>query len=120
MALSSCESEYMAACCATQEALWLRYILEEIGISMQTPLVLYEDNQAAIKFSKNQGQHRRTKHVDLRYHFVRERVNAGDIVLEYISTHNQLADILTKALDLSTFCKLRDKIVVKRASLRFA
>eukprot|EP01031_Cornospumella_fuschlensis_P026641 gene26641-32192_t len=98
-ALSTMEAEYMAASAAAQEALWLRMILEELGISLDKPLILREDNKSAISFSEHPGEHRRTKHIDYRHHFVRERVQKKDIRLDYIDTEDQLADILTKALD---------------------
>jgi hypothetical protein len=117
VALSSMESEYMAASAATQEALWLRMILEELGVSLDRPLVLHEDNKACIAFSKNPGDFKRTKHIDYRHHFVRERVASGDIALEYIQTDDQIADIFTKALDPVKFCYFRDRLVVRRGTL---
>jgi hypothetical protein len=111
-ALSTMEAEYMAASAAAQEALWLRMILEELGVSLDKPLVLLEDNRSAIAFSEHPGEHRRTKHIDYRHHFVRERVQKKDIRLDYIDTEDQLADILTKALDTNRFLKLRDMLVV--------
>ena len=109
----------MAACNATQEALWLRYILEELGFSVRLPLILYEEDQAAIKLAKNQGMYKRTKHIDYRYHFIRERVNSGDVAMEYIETRNQDADLMSKALEPRLYCYYRDKVVVKRSALGF-
>ena len=86
VALSSMEAEYMAACAATQESLWLAMLMEQMGIEISRPIILKEDNKACIDFSKNPGDHKRSKHIDCRYHFVRERVAAGDISLEWIST----------------------------------
>jgi hypothetical protein len=107
VALSSMEAEYMAACAAAQEALWLRMLLLDLGVDMVKPISLKEDNQAAIAFSKNPGDHKRSKHIDIRYHFVRERVAAGELTLDYIPTECQLADIFTKALDVTVFKRLR-------------
>ena len=106
VALSSMEAEYMAACAATQESLWLAMLLEQMGIEVSKPIVLKEDNQACIDFSKNPGNHKRSKHIDCRYHFVRERVASGDIVLQWIPTTEQIADIFTKALDVGPFSRL--------------
>jgi hypothetical protein len=111
VALSSMEAEYMAACAATQEALWLMMLLDQMGIEITKPLVLHEDNQACIDFSKNPGDHKRSKHIDTRYHFVRERVESGDIRLEWIPTTDQIADIFTKALDFGPFQRLKDLLV---------
>jgi hypothetical protein len=94
VALSSMESEYMAASAATQEASWLNRILEKLGFRMPKPITIYEDNKAAILFS----DHRRSKHIDTRKYFIREAVINGKIKLEYITTLDQLADELTKAL----------------------
>ena len=93
-------------------------ILEELGISLVQPLVLREDNRSAISFSQHPGDHRRTKHIDYRHHFVREKVQSNDIMLEYIETLDQLADIFTKALDSDRFIKLRNKLVVSLKSLQ--
>ena len=71
IALSSTEAEYMAMSSAAQEAIWLRRLLSSLGFS-QKPTILYEDNQGAIALSKNPKSHSRTKHIDIRYHFIRE------------------------------------------------
>ena len=111
VALSSMEAEYMAACAATQEALWLSMLLEQMNIQLSKPIILNEDNKSCIEFSKNPGNHQRSKHIDTKYHFVRERVAAGDIALQWISTTEQIADIFTKALDAADFCRLRESLV---------
>jgi hypothetical protein len=111
VALSSMEAEYMAACSATQEALWLAMLLEQMSIQISKPIVLNEDNQSCVEFSRNPGNHQRSKHIDTKYHFVRERVAAGDIVLRWIPTTEQIADIFTKALDAADFCRLREYLV---------
>ena len=98
VALSSIESEYMAASAAAQEAIWLNRLLEEMGFRSKKPITLYEDNKAAILFSDHPGDHRRSKHIDTRKYFLRDAVTNGEIKLEYINTTEQLADGLTKAL----------------------
>ena len=111
VALSTMESEYMAACAATQEAIWLRSLLKDLDLLDQDkPMILREDNQACIAFSMNPGDYKKSKHIDVRYHFVRERVASNEILLEYIDTKDQLADILTKALDGPAFTSLRERI----------
>ena len=94
VALSSMESDYMAASAAAQEAIWLNRLLEELGLAM----TIYEDNKAAILFSDHPGDNRRLKHIGTRKYFTREAVINGEIKLEYIPTLDQLADGLTKAL----------------------
>lgn len=98
MALSSTEAEYMAASQAAKEALFLINVLTELEEDVQTPVTLNCDNVGAIELSKNQGYHPRTKHIDIRHHFLRELVEDQRIQLRHVSTKDMLADILTKAL----------------------
>ena len=91
----------MAASAAAQEALWLNRLLQQLGLCTPTPTV-YEDDKAAILFADHPGDHRRSKHIDTRRHFVRETVVIGEIALICILTEKQQADGLTKALPLQT------------------
>ena len=112
VALSSMEAEYMSACAATQEAIWLRSVLIDLGIMQKTEgIVINEDNKSCIEFSNNPGSYRRTKHIDIKYHFVRERTLTGEVKLEYIPTKSQIADIFTKALAKDLFTKFRDLLL---------
>jgi hypothetical protein len=97
-ALSSVEAEYMAACEAVKEAMWWRSFLKGIGYKLTTPTRILSDNQGSIALSKNPGHHDRTKHIDLRHHFVRDRYADGTILLEHVGTQDMAADVLTKAL----------------------
>ena len=73
VSMSTAESEYVALSQAAQEAVWLRRLLEEIGMDLtQNPTLIHEDNQGAIAIARNPVAHARTKHIDIRYHFVRE------------------------------------------------
>ena len=105
------EAEYYAVHGCVREGLFLRMLFDETGLKVQDPLVIYEDNRACIAFSKNQGDHKRTKHIDYRHHLVREVVEVGEFILEPISTYDQLADIFTKALDPPTFLRFRQQLV---------
>ena len=96
----------MAACAATQEALWLSRLLKEFGCQFTKPVTLLEDNQACIYYSRNPGDFQRTKHIDQKYHFVREHVSAGNIVLQKVKTDDNLADIFTKPLNKREFFNL--------------
>lgn len=100
VALSSTEAEYMATARATQEALWLRMLLSELGQQEPSPIpmLLCADNQGAIALAKNPGDHPRTKHIAIRYHFTRDAVKHGAIQLQYCPTDEMTADIMTKAL----------------------
>ena len=81
-------------------------------LDQDKPMILREANKACIAFSMNPGDYKKSKHIDVRYHFVRERerVASNEILLEYIDTKDQLADILTKALDGLAFTSLREQI----------
>jgi hypothetical protein len=112
VALSTCEAEYMAGAAGACQAVWLRRLLDDIaGVNVQQP-ILKMDNQSAIALSKNPVLHDRSKHIDTKFHFIRQCVEDGKISLEYVSTQEQLADILTKSLGRARFCELRDKIGV--------
>jgi hypothetical protein len=98
VALSTTEAEYMAAAEATTEAVWLRGFLTDLGVAQTGPTPIAEDNQGAIKLSLNDVNHSRTKHIDIRHHFVRERSQAGDIELVACATKDMAADMLTKGV----------------------
>lgn len=98
VALSSTEAEYIAAATATKELLWLQTIIYELGYSLSQPSIIYTDNQSCIGLSENPKFHDRSKHIDLRYHFLREKVKNKIIQLEYTPTQYMWADILTKSL----------------------
>ena len=98
VALSTVEAEYMAACLATKDAVWLRAFLVGLGLSASAPTNILCDSQGAIALTKNPEHHQRSKHIDLRYHFVREQVTGGAIALVYTSTSDMVADQLTKPL----------------------
>ena len=115
VALSTMEAEYYAVCKATQEAIYLRMLFEESGMKVEQPLIIKEDNQACISFTKQPGDHSRTKHIDLRSCFVRRWVEHGELILEQVDTKQQLADIFTKALDTRQFQFLRDHLVRPRS-----
>ena len=87
--------------------------MADLGLEQKNPTVIYEDNQGAIALATNPGYHARTKHVDIRHHFVREKVLAGDIKVIYKETEHQLADILTKALGTKRFQYLRARMDIK-------
>ena len=102
-AQSTTEAEYIATCMATKEAIWLRCLLSSIGYSQNAPTPLFGDNQSAIRLVKNPEYHKRTKHIDIQYHFIREKFEQLEIDISYIPTTQQLADIMTKALPRDKF-----------------
>ena len=98
VALSSVEAEYMAMCQAAKEAVWLTGLLEDLGIDLEAPPVVYGDNQGALALAQNPVFHPRSKHIDIQYHYTRELVQSQRITIKYIPTNVMLADALTKAL----------------------
>jgi hypothetical protein len=109
VALSTAKAEYIATghCCA--QLLWMRQTLMDYGYKLsKVPLLC--DNESAIRMADNPVEHSRTKHIDIRYHFLRDHQQRGDIEITYVSTKEQLADIFTKPLDEKTFSKLRNEL----------
>ena len=82
-----------------------------MGINIALPMTIYEDNQACIRIADNPVSQRRTRHIDVRFHFVRDYINDGYVSVKYCRSKEMLADIMTKIMDRSTFSKLRDKII---------
>ncbi|GKU87574.1 hypothetical protein SLEP1_g1955 [Rubroshorea leprosula] len=109
VALSTTEAEYIAAgSCATQ-LLWMKQQLEDFGCKLES-IPIRCDNTSTINLTRNPIQHSRTKHIEIKYHFIREHVNNGDLTLEFVKTENQLADIFTKPLNEEQFCLIRHGI----------
>ncbi len=100
----------MAITEAAKEAIWLRQLLQDFGIPTSSPMVIREDNQGCIALTKNSVFHARTKHIDIKLHFIREKVKEGDIIVEYCSTKEMIADILTKGVPKTQFEYLRFKM----------
>ena len=107
VALSTSEAEYVALCTATQEAAWLRRLLTDLKVTNSEPTVVMENNQGAIAIAKNPTAHARTKHIDIRYHYVRKAVQEGVVELRYCPTAQMIADLLTKPLPRGQFEILR-------------
>jgi hypothetical protein len=127
-ALSTTEAEYMAVCDAVKSVVWARRLFEEFGYDDlgvfdpgdpmteeerlgHKPTVVFEDNAGCIEWSRNPVQHQRSKHVDLRYHWVRAKVKDGAVKLVHCPTEIMVADLLTKYLAAPRFAMLRDMMV---------
>jgi hypothetical protein len=117
VALSSCEAEYIVRTTVACQAVWLARLLEEMmGTRADTPRIMM-DNMSAIALSKNPIFHGKSKHIKTKYHFIRECVDNGEVVLESVGTANQLTGILTKHLARVHFQELRERTgVVKLIS----
>ena len=109
ISLSTTQAKYVDAASACTQLLWMRQTLKEYGVNCdRVPLLC--DNESAIKIAYNPVQHTRTKHIEIRIHFIRDHVARGDIALSFVSTKKQLADIFTKPLDEARFCYLRNEL----------
>ena len=102
---STMEAEYVAACEAAKEAVWLRKFLRDLEVvpDADRPLTLYCDNSGAVANSKEPRSHKRSKHIERKYHLIREIVHRGDVEVTKISTHDNLADPFMKALSIKVF-----------------
>lgn len=112
VALSTTEAEYMALAEAVKEALWMKGLVSSLGLQ-QDFTVVFCDSQSAIHLTKNQMFHERTKHIDVRYHFVREHVTQGDIVISKVATEKNPADMLTKVIPAYKFKHCLDLIGIR-------
>lgn len=113
VALSSCEAEFMAATAAACQGVWLRNLLGQITDTKLGPVVIYVDNKSAIDLAKNPVFHGRSKHIDIRYHFIRECVERKEVEVRHISSENQRADVLTKAMSAIKFDRMRALLGLK-------
>lgn len=103
VAKSSMEAEYMATSLATSEIAWLRTLLTELDFQPTGPTTLYVDNRSAIASANAQVSHARTKHIDIHYHFVRERITSNQVTVVHCPSEDNVADALTKALPRPRF-----------------
>lgn len=101
-ALSTTEAEYIAATEGVKEAIWLRGLLNELGITQGTTEV-FSDSQSAIHLTKNDAYHSKTKHISVKYHFIRDIISQGEIAVKKVHTSENPADMLTKPLPITKF-----------------
>jgi hypothetical protein len=112
VALSTCEAKYVASADATCQAVWLRQLLFDLGFAESTPTAILNNNQGAIALSKNPVHPKRSKHIALRHHYLREKVEDNTITLSHVPTADNIADLLTKSLPGPTFNRLRELLGV--------
>lgn len=118
VALSTTEAEYIAASETVREIVWVRRLISEISFSKELNATLYMDNQSAIKLIKNPVFHKGSKYIDIRYHYIRDKYEQQDFLLEYINTNDQVADLLTKPLPRNRFELHHNKICDKVNSIK--
>jgi len=116
VALSTAEAEYVSASEATAQAIWLRFVLDDFGEMQTEATPLFCDNMSAISMAKNPVFHQRTRHINRRYHFIREALQEGVIDTKFCRGEEKLADIFTNALPKVRFNYLRMKLGVKPVS----
>jgi hypothetical protein len=109
---SSTESEYRALAIASAELCWMRTLLKDLGIFLSHTPILWCDNVSALAIASNPVFHARTKHIEVDFHFVRERVLRKDLLVQFVSTLDQLADIFTKSLPTRRFVELQRNLMV--------
>lgn len=100
-----------------KEACWLRYLLKSINLDIPTPTIIHEDNNGCISIANNPTDHKRTKHIDVKYHFIREKIEQKEINLIYTPTGQQLADAFTKSLPAVQFLKFRKQMGLEELQL---
>jgi hypothetical protein len=111
--LSTTEAEYVAAAACACHSIWMKRVLNSLGFSSCKCVKIFRDNSSTIKLSKNPILHGRTKHIDVKFHFLRDLVKEGAVKLIHCRTREQVADILTKPLKLESFTRLRDLLGVQ-------
>lgn len=113
-ALSSCEAEYMAASEAAKEALWMRRLLDHFDYKGPRQVIIHADSKSAIALAENPMHHGRTKHIEIRYHFIRETVTEGLIKLAFMPTKEEAADGMTKPLAGEAFVEFIKDLGLKQ------
>jgi hypothetical protein len=98
VALSTVEAEYVAMSRCAQQMVWMQSWLSEVEIKFSTPSILWGDNQGAISLTKNTRDHGKVKHIDICHHYIRELLQSGIIIIEQVSSPDNLADLFTKLL----------------------
>ena len=108
---SSIEAEYRALASTVAELCWVHMLLKDLGVFLRTPPILWCDNIFVLALASNPVFHACTKHIEVNYHFVREKVLRRDLLLKFVASHDQLADILTKGLPSPRFLWLLSKLM---------
>ncbi|PHT87616.1 hypothetical protein T459_09722 [Capsicum annuum] len=112
--LLTCEAEYVEATSCTCHVIWLRRLLKELNLPQTTATMICIDNKSAHALFKNSVYHDRSKHIDTRYHFIRECIVKKEVDLKYVKFHDQVADIFIKLLKFEDFQRLRSSLEMKK------
>ena len=112
VARSSAEAEFKDMAHGLCELIWIKRIVQDLGLRHPEPMMLHCDNKAAIAIENNLVQHDRTKHVEVNRHFIKNHLNQGIISLPFVFSQTQLAEIFTKTVSGKIFCSSLDKLVI--------
>lgn len=111
VARSSMEAEYVSMADCTAEIIWQLQLFKELSVEIERPVIIYCDNQSALALADHDTKHSRTKHIDIQYHFIRERIHDGTIRALWIESTTMLADILTKPLQAGPLARIRNNLL---------
>ena len=114
--LSTAEAEYIALAKAAEELIRLHQLLMDMYENSVNPMTIFEDNQSTIAMTRNPQHHGRAKHVDIKFHYIREMVTMNKIELKYYKSDEMIADMLTKGIGKIQFAKLRNMIGLRNIS----
>jgi hypothetical protein len=118
VALSTAEAKHILLSVAVREAVWLRKLLTDLFDHEMDPITIHCDNQSCMKLSENPVFHDRSKHIEIKYHYIRDMVQRKIVHVQYLPTHEQIADIFTKPLAKTKFEYFRERLgLVENASL---
>ena len=112
VSLSTSEAKYIVAAACCTQVMWMKQTLQDMKVSFDEPIAIKCDNTSAISISKNLVLHSKTKHIPIKYHFLREKLAQKVVKLEYVPTKEQTTDIFTKPLAREPFEYLRDRLAV--------
>jgi hypothetical protein len=111
--LSTCEAEYVAAATCVCHAIWLIRLLKEINLTQDVATPIYLDSKSAIELANNPVHHERSKHINVKFHFMREEVKKKNVELIHVTSEDQVADIFTKPLSTMKFKKFKKLLGMK-------
>ena len=116
VALSTTEAEYIALAKAAQESIWLQWLLMDMNKNSVDPITIFEYNQSTIAMTKNPQHHGKVKHIDIKFHYIREMVTMNKTELKYCKSDKMIADMLTKRIGKIQFTKLKSMIGLRNIS----
>ena len=111
VALSTCDAEYVAGSLGACQAVWMMNLLKELKLREKRPVCLLIDNKSTINLAKHPTLHGRSKHIELKFRYIRDQVSKGNVNVEYCQTEEQLADLMTKLVQVSRFKQICSRLI---------